>query len=101
MNRFVQRCRHTTAVGSAAALLHACGGGGAAPISEPNVPDTGHSANGEPTRYAADNAPCRSSGDTAAARGAIGRDHLNPEQGVFTGCGDHCGERDRYLAGGR
>jgi hypothetical protein len=60
-----------------------------------------HSANGEPARYAAGNSPGRSSGDAAAARSVIGGHHLNPEQDVFTGRSDDCGERDRYLAGGR
>jgi plastocyanin len=41
MNRFVQRSRRTTAVFCAATLVNACGGGGAAPISEPNAPGAG------------------------------------------------------------
>jgi plastocyanin len=46
--RIVERCRRVTAVVSAAALLPACGGGGAAPLSEPNPPDTGTPPVGAP-----------------------------------------------------
>jgi plastocyanin len=43
-----QRWRRATAVASAAAMLHACGGGGAAPLSEPNPPDAGGPPTGTP-----------------------------------------------------
>jgi plastocyanin len=48
MMRCVRRFRRTTAVVSAVALLHACGGGGAAPLSEPNPPEAGTPPTGGP-----------------------------------------------------
>jgi plastocyanin len=48
MTTILQRCRRATAVMSAAAVLHACGGGGAAPVSEPNPPDIGTPPAGSP-----------------------------------------------------
>jgi plastocyanin len=48
MTRHIQRWRRATAVASATAMLYACGGGGAAPISEPDQPDTGTPPTGAP-----------------------------------------------------
>jgi plastocyanin len=48
MMSIIQQCRRATAVLSAAAILDACGGGGAAPLSEPNPPDAGTPPAGTP-----------------------------------------------------
>jgi plastocyanin len=48
MTRFTRRWGRATLLVSAAAMLHACGGGGAAPLSEPNPPDTGTPPTGTP-----------------------------------------------------
>ncbi len=66
MMRIAQRCRRATAVVSAAAMLHACGGGGAAPISEPNPPDTGTPPATPPTTPSAPATPSAATVTTPA-----------------------------------
>jgi plastocyanin len=45
---FARQCRHGTALVAAVMMVYACGGGGAAPISEPNPPDAGVPPAGTP-----------------------------------------------------
>jgi plastocyanin len=48
MMRIAERWRRATVAVSATLMLHACGGGGAAPLSEPNPPDAGTPPTGTP-----------------------------------------------------
>jgi plastocyanin len=48
MMRIANRCRRAIAIAAGTAMLSACGGGGAAPLSEPNPPDAGTPPTGAP-----------------------------------------------------
>src|SRR5919108_144587 len=48
MTKFARHCRHGVVLVAATAMLYACGGGGAAPIAQPNPPDAGAPPTGTP-----------------------------------------------------
>jgi plastocyanin len=67
MMKVARYCRHVTVFVAATTMLYACGGGGAAPLSEPNPPDAGLPPTGTPPATPAPPATPSNPGPPSAA----------------------------------